>query len=293
MNKYLAMLVALFCAIASPAFANDRATNACTDWVLERIGKTRADAPSFPLGMQLPMPDGSVYTLSPRGATVWGGCEQFVARGGVIPARILDARTDAPNASAEADARRVAEEARLAEAAAAHEAEEAARAIEAAAAQVVAEAERAAEIAAMKRLAAWLVPPALLVLYYLTVAALSRLAPRTLRTCFGFLMLPSKDLNIGGKVAMTIALGPPFTVVNMLWREFFETAYGDLLDADDFKTKAGKRLWLYEDGTRRATPFDPANDDLHPRDQIWGAGFEPMPEDAFFAEAQRRIAQPV
>ncbi|HYF29318.1 MAG TPA: hypothetical protein VEA36_03070 [Candidatus Paceibacterota bacterium] len=91
MRQALASLVLVIVGlIASPAAAGIMSDTAkCTTWVREnvhyfkdRIGVTEAEAYSIAEGFRYQMPDGSWRTLTPRGASFWGGCYAYVRDGG-------------------------------------------------------------------------------------------------------------------------------------------------------------------------------------------------------------------
>lgn len=80
---FIICVVAL-CVPTAASAATNSATAACTNWVRTAMGNlTEADARRLQLGTSIPLPDGSTRKLEPRGAHVWGLCEQFVDAGGV------------------------------------------------------------------------------------------------------------------------------------------------------------------------------------------------------------------
>lgn len=103
MHKLMTLLMALFLSVlAAPAFGQTARVIECTDWVLADLGKTYADAQSFPLDMPYRLPDGTRKTLSLRGATVWAGCKAYIAAGGAMPARAAEPQPPAPAADTDA-----------------------------------------------------------------------------------------------------------------------------------------------------------------------------------------------
>ena len=125
----------------------------------------------------------------------------------------------------------------------------------------------------------WVILLALVLLYLVVVTLMCRFAPSLFKKCFSALLVDPDELNAIGMWTMIICLGITLSVVNKLWREFFEVQYGNLLYADQFETAAGKHAWLDSEGKRRATPFrEVANDPLD--------RFDPRPPTEF--EARQR-----